>query len=486
MNDEKVGDVCVPDTSVLPPITLDADLTPEKRGVIRRSVAGSAIGNAIEWFDYGVYGYLVATMSTLFFSFGGDEGTAWPRILAFGTFAISFLVRPLGGMVLGPLGDRIGRRAVLVATILLISLSTAAIGLLPTYESIGGWAPVLLVLLRMIQGFSAGGEYAGAAVFMAEHAPDNRRGFYCSFLEFGTLAGFSAAAVVCTTLTVVVGQDGMASGWWRVPFLLTLPLGLVGLWLRRHTTESDCFVEDVAGEQRPSHGGLRELVAKYPRQLIKLMGFVVLYNVAFYLVLTYMPTYLTATLGQDATQSDITLVAIQVVMMAVIVPLGALSDRIGRKPMLVFASLGFVFLSVPAVWLCQIGTVWAVLLGIGTLGLLLTIIASTASATLPSLFPTGVRYSGFAIGYNVSTAVFGGTAAMVNELLIDRTGNATIPGWYLAIAGVIGLISVLTFRETAGRSLRGNVLPGSDDQARLAAGQTFVGVGRKHHETAAV
>jgi MFS transporter, MHS family, proline/betaine transporter len=463
----------------LPPLTVDADLTPEKRGVIRRSVAGSAVGNAIEWFDYGVYGYLVATMSTLFFSFGGDEGSAWPRIFAFGTFAISFLMRPLGAMVLGPLGDRVGRRAILVTTILLISVSTAAIGLLPTYESIGFWAPLLLVLLRMIQGFSAGGEYAGAAVFMAEHAPDNRRGFYGSFLEFGTFAGFSGAAILCTALTMAVGSDGMADGWWRLPFLLTLPLGLVGLWLRRHTTESDCFVEDVAGEDRPSHGGLRELIAKYPGQLMKLMGFVVLYNVAFYLVLTYTPTYLSATLGQDATQSDLTLVAIQVVMMLVIVPLGALSDRVGRKPMLIVASLGFTFLSVPAVWLCQIGAVWSVLLGIGVLGLLLTVIASTASATLPALFPTSVRYSGFAIGYNVSTALFGGTAAMVNELLIDKTGNPTIPGWYLAIAGVIGLVSVLTFRETAGRSLRGNVIPGSDDDIRRAAGQTFVGAGRK-------
>ncbi|MDH6195518.1 MHS family proline/betaine transporter-like MFS transporter [Mycobacterium frederiksbergense] len=464
-------------TSTLPPITRDADLSPEQRRVVRRSIAGSAIGNAIEWFDYGVYGYMVTTMATLFFSFGGDQGTAWPRILAFGTFALSFLVRPLGALVLGPLGDRVGRRAVLVTTILLISVSTAAIGLLPTYESIGIWAPLLLVFLRMLQGFSAGGEYAGSAVFMAEHAPDNRRGFYGSFLEFATFGGFCTAAILCTSLTVAVGREGMLDGWWRLPFLITLPLGLIGLWMRRNAAEPETFVEDVARETKDlaTRGGLRKLIAQYPGQLIKLMGFVVCYNVAFYLVLTYMPTYLSATLGQDAILSDITLVAIQVVMMIVIVPIGALSDRVGRKPPLIVASLGFMILSVPAVMLCQMGSTWSVFVGIGILGLLLTIYAGTASATLPALFPTAVRYSGFAIGYNVSTAMFGGTAAMANEMLIDSTGNPLIPGWYLAIAGAIGLISVLTFRETAGRSLRGNVIPGTDDSLRRAAGETLIG-----------
>ena len=461
----------------LPPITRDIDLTPLQRRDTRKSVAGSAIGNAIEWFDYGVYGYLVVFISTLFFDFGGDQGDAMPRILAFATFAISFLVRPLGGIILGPLGDRIGRRKVLVFTIIMISLATAAIGVLPTYQDIGVAAPLLLVFLRMLQGFSAGGEYAGAAIFMSEHAPDNRRGFYGSFLEFGTLAGFSAAAVLCTSLTLIVGEDGMMAGWWRLPFLLTLPLGLLALWMRRHLSEPETFTADTKdlGDRKSALTAVKDLLIGYPKQVLKLVGFVILINVAFYLVLTYMPSYLSSTLGHGAAESNYALVVIQLIMMAVIVPFGALSDRVGRKPLLIIASLGFMLLSVPAVMLIQVGTVWSQLAGIGILGLFLVMIISNISATLPALFPTAVRYSGFAIGYNVSTALFGGTAGVANEYLIDVTGNPLVPGFYLAAAGLIGLLSVLTFRETAGRSLRGNIIPGTDDQLRLAAGEQLIG-----------
>lgn len=462
----------------LPPITRDIDLTPLARKNTRKSVGGAAMGNAIEWFDYGVYGYLVVYISTLFFDFGGDQGEAWPRILAFSTFAVSFLVRPLGGMVLGPLGDKIGRRAVLMATILIISLSTAAIGLLPTYESIGMWAPLLLVFLRMLQGFSAGGEYAGAAVFMAEHAPDNRRGFYGSFLEFGTLAGFSAAAILVTTLTMVVGEEAMMAGWWRLPFLLTLPLGLIALWMRRNVEEPETFTSDMqltTQKRQSAWQALRDLIVQFPGQVLKLAGFVILINVAFYLVLTYMPSYLSTTLGHGAAESNYSLVIIQLIMMVVIVPFGALSDRIGRKPLLITASIGFMLFSVPAVMLIQVGTVWSQLAGIGLLGLFLVMIISSISATLPALFPTAVRYSGFAIGYNISTALFGGTAGAMNEFLIAETGNVLIPGWYLAGAGLIGLIAVLTFNETAGRSLRGNVIPGSDDDLRIAQGEHLIG-----------
>lgn len=460
----------------LPLITRELDLSPLQRSTARKSVAGSAIGNAIEWFDYGIYGYLVVYISTLFFTFG-DEAGALPRILAFATFAISFLVRPLGGLVLGPLGDRIGRQKVLVLTIIMISLSTAAIGVLPTFDQVGYLAPILLVLLRMAQGFSAGGEYAGAAVFMAEHAPDNRRGFYGSFLELGTLSGFSAAAILCTSLTLIVGEDGMLAGWWRLPFLLTVLLGLVGLWMRRHLHESETFTADSAATTVNASAlkALGTLIRDYPAQVLKLFGFVILINVAFYLVLTYMPSYLAATLGHGVAESNFSLVIIQLLMMVVIVPFGALSDRVGRKPILITASAGFVLFSVPAVMLIQVGSIWTQLVGIGILGLFLVMIISSISATLPALFPTAVRYSGFAIGYNISTAVFGGTAGVANEALIDATGNLLTPGWYLTVAGLIGLISVLTFKETAGRSLRGNIVPGSDDLLRAAQGEKLIG-----------
>lgn len=464
-----------PQAHELPPLTKEIDLTPIQRRTARKSVAGSALGNAIEWFDYGIYGYLVTYMSANFFTFGDNEG-ALPTVLAFLTFAVSFLVRPLGGIILGPLGDRIGRQKVLVVTVLLISVASALIGVLPTFDQIGYWAPILLVLLRMLQGFSAGGEYAGAAVFMSEHAPDNRRGLYGSFLEFGTLAGASAAAILCTTLISIVGDDGMLAFWWRVPFWVTLLLGAVALWIRSSLQESETFKEGAAQDDAKSAWqSLGQLFTRYPLQVLKLFGFVILINVAFYIVLTYLPSYLSTTLGQDSAAANWTLVAIQVLMMVVIAPIGALSDRIGRKPVLIAASLGFTLLSIPAVMILQQGTVWANLLGIGILGLCLVAVTSTISSTMPALFPTSVRYSGFAIGYNFSTAIFGGTAGAMNTWLVEATGNPLVPGFYLCAAGVIGVLTVLTFHETAGRSLRGNVIPGSDDHLRVAAGEQLVG-----------
>ncbi|MCT1366880.1 MFS transporter [Kocuria sp. HSID16901] len=459
-----------------PPITSEIDMSIDEKKTARKSVAGSAVGNAIEWFDYGIYGYLLVYISQLFFTFDAGNQTL-ARVLALGTFAVSFLVRPLGGFIFGPLGDRFGRQRVLVITIVLISGSTACIGLLPTYGTAGFIAPILLIVLRAIQGFSAGGEYAGAAVFMAEHAPDNRRGIYGCFLEFGTLVGFSAAAILCTVLTMIVGEDGMMAGWWRLPFILTAFMGVLALWMRRHLHDPAAFTEDVeeAVDHPSALKALGNLLKSYPSQIFKLIGFVTLLNVAFYLVLTYMPSYLSATLGHSTAEANFSLVVIQLVMIAVIVPFGALSDKIGRRPILIAASVGFILLSVPAMMLIQRATFWSQLLGIGILGLFLVMLISTISATLPALFPTKVRYSGFAVGYNISTALFGGTAGMFNELLIDKTGNVLMPGWYLAVAGVIGLISVLTFRETAGRSLRGNVVPGSDDDLRLARGEELIG-----------
>ena len=407
-----------------PAITRENDLSPLQRKTVKKSVLGAMAGNAIEWFDYGIYGYLAVHLATQIFG-GTDGAILWTL---FG-FAVSFLVRPVGGAVLGPLGDRIGRQKVLVFTILMISLATAAIGILPTFDMVGWLAPALLFLLRIIQGFSAGGEYAGAAVYMAEHAPDDRRGFWGSFLEFGTLLGFSMAAILVTGLEFIVGTEGMQEGWWRLPFLLTLLA----------------------------------------------MGITVLINTAFYLVLTYMPTYLNTSLDMDTTQAGLMLVGVQLVMMAVIIPLGALTDRIGRRPLLITAAIGFVLFSIPAIMLLDTGNVLLQVLGLAIFGLFLVMLLCNISASLPALFPTTVRYAGFALGYNVATSLLGGPAGLINESLIQSTGSTLVPGFYMTLAGIIGLVAILTFNETAGRSLRGDIVPGNDDVDRIAIGEELIG-----------
>jgi MHS family proline/betaine transporter-like MFS transporter len=443
------------------------DLPSKDKKILRQAIAGSALGNAVEWFDYGVYSYVAGYVASAFFP--GDYGL----VLTFGVLALSFIFRPLGGFILGPLGDKLGRQRVMVITIIMMTIPTTLIGILPTFDAVGILAPILLLACRIVQGFSTGGEYGGAAVFMAEYAPDKRRGFFGSFLEFGTLTGTGAAALVCTLLTIVVGTDGMADGWWRLPFLLTLPLGAVALWLRVRLQEPPVFSE-AAEHHETTKQPFRDLFRGYWRQILMLVAFVVLLNISDYMVLTYMPTYLSSVLGHSAIQSNFTLIIIIAIMMIVITPLGRLSDTIGRKSMLYTAAIGTIVLALPAFLLIQTKNAGLQFLGIGILGILLVIMLSSISSTLPAMFPTQVRYSGFAIGYNVSTAIFGGTTAAVNEFMIKATGSNLFPAWYLIGAGVIGLIGIVFMRETAGRSLRGSQLPGQNDVELVEQGYDLI------------
>ncbi|WP_433189440.1 MFS transporter [Actinoallomurus sp. CA-150999] len=257
------------------------------------------MGNAIEWFDYGIYGYLASYVGKAFFP-AHDSTT---RLLStFGVLAISFAIRPFGGMFFGPLGDRLGRQRVLVLTLTLMSLSTFAIGVLPTYAVIGVWSPILLILARLLQGFSTGGEYGGAATFMAEYAPDDRRGFYGSFLEFGTLIGLSVGASMATLMSTLFSDATVSSWAWRVPFLIALPLGGIGLYLRTRLEDTPIF-EELAARGETARAPFRETL-RYWRPILILMGFVLLLNVTDYGILTYMPTYLKDVLGLSEVAGD--------------------------------------------------------------------------------------------------------------------------------------------------------------------------------------
>ncbi|GAA1871834.1 MFS transporter [Brevibacterium marinum] len=384
------------------------------------------------------------------------------------------MFRPLGGLILGPLGDKVGRQHVMVLTIIMMTIPTTIIGILPSYSTLGAFAPVLLLLCRMVQGFSTGGEYGGAAVYMAESAPDRRRGFCGSFLEMGTLAGTASAAFVCTIILVVVGSDGMEAGWWRLPFLLTLPLGAVALWLRMKLDEPEAFSQTTS-KQQANRKPFRELFTGYKKQIVMLMAFVVLLNVGQYMVLTYMPTYLSSILGHSEVTSNFMLVGLLLAMIAVVSPLGRLTDSIGRKPVLYTSAIGFIVLSVPAFMLMHAEGRFLQFLGLGIIALLQVMMQSCVSATLPAIFPTQVRFSGFAIGYNISTAIFGGTTAAVNTFVIQATGFDLFPAVYLVGAGIIGLIGIHFFNETAGRPIDGDTPPGSEDEELAEMGYELIG-----------
>ena len=428
--------------------------------VLKKAVAASAIGNATEWFDYGIYAYGVTYISAAIFP--GDTESA--TLLALMTFAVSFLVRPLGGLVWGPLGDRIGRRSVLAITILLMSGATLCVGLVPSYATIGFWAPVLMVLLRMVQGFSTGGEYGGAATFMAEYAPCRRRGFFGSFLEFGTLAGFSLGALLMLGFSLVLSDDQMSTWGWRLPFLVAAPLGLIGVYLRSRLEDTPIFRElEATGEKEDRTATqFKDLLGQYWGPILRLGGVVVALNVVNYTLLTYMPTYLEQTIGLSSTMSLLVPIIGMLAMMVFLPIAGGASDRIGRKPMWWFSLVGLFIAGVPMFMLMGTNVLGAVI-GFAVLGLLYVPQLATISATFPAMFPTHVRYAGFAIAYNVSTSIFGGTAPAVNDWLVNRTGDNLVPAYYMMAACVIGAIALIKVPETTRCPMNGTEMPGTPE-----------------------
>ncbi|WP_084519909.1 MFS transporter [Nocardia mexicana] len=421
------------------------------------------MGNATEWYDYGAYAATTTYLTEAFFP--GDLGTLGTLL----GFAISFVLRPLGGMVWGPLGDRIGRKAVLATTILLMAAATGLIGLIPSHSSIGVAAPILLILLRVVQGFSTGGEYGGAATYLAESVSDRRRGFFGSFLEFGTLIGLSGGLAVVLLMQVLTNDDQMQAWGWRIPFLLAVPLGLIGWYLRNKLDESEVFTE-VAEHEHPKTG-LVELITNYRREILTMGGLVIALNIINYTLLSYMPTYLQTTVHMEKEQTT-AMVLIGQLIMAVVLPLsGGISDLVGRRPMWLVSLVSFAVLAVPMYWLMGKGLGWAIL-GFVILGLLYVPQLSTISATFPAIFPTHVRYAGFALAYNVSTAIFGGTAPLINEWVIRETEWHLFPAYYMAGACVVGLVAWFFLRETVGASLRGTEVPRTDEIPKVTVQQS--------------
>ncbi|MEV7364367.1 glycine betaine/L-proline transporter ProP [Streptomyces sp. NPDC091299] len=446
--------VAPPQTHAVSGAPARADATVTDPALVRRAVKAAALGNAMEWFDFGVYSYIAVTLGKVFF----PSGSPTAQLLStFGAFAAAFLVRPLGGTVFGPLGDRVGRQKVLALTMIMMAAGTFAIGLIPSYATIGVGAPVLLLAARLVQGFSTGGEYAGASTFIAEYAPDKRRGFFGSWLEFGTLAGYIGGAGLVTLLTALLSSDDLMAWGWRIPFLIAGPMGIIGLYLRMRLEETPAFAAEVekAEAARP-RVPLREMISGQWKALLLCMGLVLVFNVTDYMLLSYMPSYLTSELKYDETHGLLVVLGVMALMMVVQPFAGALTDRIGRRPLIAAGCAGFLFLSVPAVLLIRQGGLLAVALGMGALGLLLVCFTASMPAALPALFPTRVRYGSLSIGFNVSVSLFGGTTPLVVTALIGATGNMMMPAYYMMAAAVIGGAAVWFMAESAGRPLPGS------------------------------
>ncbi|GAU70959.1 putative proline/betaine transporter [Streptomyces sp. NBRC 110611] len=429
--------------------------------MVKRAVSAAALGNAMEWFDFGVYSYLAVTLGHVFFPSGNPTAQL---LSTFGAFAAAFLVRPLGGMVFGPLGDRIGRQKVLAITMIMMAVGTFAIGLIPSYASIGVGAPILLLAARLVQGFSTGGEYGGASTFIAEYAPDKKRGFLGSWLEFGTLAGYICGAGLVTLMTALLTTEDLHSWGWRVPFLIAGPMGIIGLYLRMRLEETPAFAQlekEAHAKEKERRAvekriGIREMIFGQWRAMLLCVGLVLVFNVTDYMLLSYMPSYLTSELKYDETDALMVVLGVMALMMCVQPFAGRLSDRFGRRPVIATGCVGFLVLSVPALLLIRQGSLLAIALGMGALGLLLVAFTSSMPAALPALFPTKVRYGSLSIGFNISVSLFGGTTPLVVTALIGATGNTMMPAYYMMGAAVIGGIAVLLMSESARKPLPGS------------------------------
>ncbi|MFE9307379.1 MFS transporter [Streptomyces sp. NPDC006706] len=418
--------------------------------VRRRVVAASFIGNFVEWFDYAAYGYLAATISTVFFP---DTDRTTALLATFSVFAVSFFVRPLGGFVWGHIGDKVGRRSALSLSIVIMSVATFCIVLLPTYHAVGLFAPLLLLVVRVVQGFSASGEYAGASAFLVEYAPAGRRGLYASVVPASTASGLLLGSLLAALLTGVL-SEGQMHGWgWRLPFLLAAPMGLIGRYIRMRLEDTPVF-RALEEQQDVVRTPAKQMLRANRRPLVLAMGATVLNAVGFYMLLSYMPTYLSEELHFGTTESFLATTVSLTAYIAFVFLTGLASDRFGRKKMLITASTLFTLCTVPAFMLLDGAGLLTVIAIQVLLGGMLTLNDGTLPSFLAEQFPTRVRYSGFAISFNLANALFGGTAAFVATLLISWTGSSLSPAWYLAAAALVSLWAVLASKETAREPLR--------------------------------
>jgi MHS family proline/betaine transporter-like MFS transporter len=441
-----------------------SDVNVVNKPMLKKALGGTIVGNTMEWYDVGVFGYLITTMGPVFLP---ESDPSTQTLFLLGTFAATFIARPLGGVIFGWFGDKVGRQKVLAATLMLMAASTFAIGLLPGYAQIGLWAAALLVLLKVVQGFSTGGEYAGATTFVSEYAPDKRRGFFASFLDLGSYLGFAIGAALVSVLQLTMGQTAMEEWGWRIPFLLAGPLGLIAVYFRSKIEESPQFQATLDAQEELSKeaGKSADGAVKGPvgvmkanwRAIIVAMILVAAANTAGYALTSYMPTYLTESKGYDPVHGTLLTIPVLVVMSLCIPLTGKLSDRIGRRPVLWIGAVSTIVLAAPAFPLIGVGEVWSTVAGLSLIAFPVTFYVANLASALPAQFPTASRYSAMGIAYNFSVAIFGGTTPFIVAALITATGNDMMPAYYLMATSAVGAVAIYFLKESANRPLPGSM-----------------------------
>lgn len=412
-----------------------------------KALNAAVFGNMLEWYDFAVYSYVATIIARNFFP-QGDEVAA--LLATFAVFGVGFVIRPLGAVVIGRIGDVKGRKAAMMITIMMMAAGTVMIALIPSYATIGIAAPALLVLARLLQSFSVGGEFATSIAFIVEWAPAKKRGLYGSFQQISTVSGLLLGSGVAALLNTIIEPAAMESWGWRVPFLVGGLIGFVGLYMRRNVDETPAYEQAQAQPvEAPAASDISPVAAA-----AKAFGFAIIWTVSFYIFLFYMPTFTQRYAGLSRAEALWSNTA-GLLLLAICIPLmGALSDRIGRKPLLLTCCAIFLILPYPLFQMMQGGSLIAILLIQLLVGASIALYAGPAPATMVEIFRTKTRSTYMSIGYALAATIFGGFAPFIATWLISVTGSPISPTFYVMAAAAISAIAVLGLRETAHEPLR--------------------------------
>ncbi|GAA0453361.1 MFS transporter [Streptomyces sp. NPDC046215] len=417
----------------------------------RRALIAGSVGNFIEWYEFGVYGCFATVFAANFFSgAGGDSGAGGTESLvkSYASFALAFFFRPLGAALFGRAGDRFGRRPALVLALLLMTGSTTAIGLLPTYATLGAAAPWVLTAVRALQGLSAGGEFGGAVALMTESAPPGRRGRYGAWQSFTVALGLLAGAGLAAGAATALGPGALYDWGWRVPFLAALPLGLTALWLRLRLDETPAFQQTRRGGGAPRAGALPAPPGEVLRAVVLGIGRIMGWSAAGYTFLVVLPAYLQHTLGATFQEALAATVLADLGFALTILPAGALSDRVGRRPVMAAGAGLVVLLALPLLAVLRSEGAPTAAKGLAVLlaGAVVGLMAGPGPAMLAEMFPTRVRCTGLGLAYALANAVFSGCAGLVITELGGRTADPAVPAYYAMAACAVSVPALLTLR----------------------------------------
>ena len=415
----------------------------------RQILAPAIIGNILEWYDFALYGYFATIISKLFFP-APDPFTS--LLTTFSVFAVGFLMRPLGAVIFGHFGDKVGRKKTLAASVILMAVPTTLMGLLPTHTHIGVAAGILLTICRLLQGLAIGGEFSGSIVFITEHSPNHCRGLYGSWAMFSAFAGLLLGSAIGALVSNVMPIEALNAWGWRVPFISGIFLGIIGLYLRLNMPETPAFTAAKKQKELVSQPIFHAFRYAWKPMIIG-VGVDFLPAMAFYLLFVYLPTYMNLYL-QVPLKTALIINSISMAGIILVIPFaGLLSDTIGRKPILTIGAISFIVFSYPLFLLLQQGNFASLLLAQICFTLLMCLVCAAIPATLVELMVTNVRYTAMSLPYNFSNAVFGGTAPLVATYLIAKSNNHLAPAFYLIAAGIVMLIFIFFLEESHRKEL---------------------------------